>query len=125
MSLYIAYRIAVMYSEAGQHEMAMKWVLGAMLNLDVNAHVCDRRFFERISKNYQRECWDPIIWSVRDTWYDCAQRTGSVETAVRLLLQMMSPGKRTAVLRRCFWLIHENRQVDLGSRMILLSFRRI
>jgi hypothetical protein len=30
-----------------------------------------------------------------------------VETAVRLLLQMMSPGKRTAVLRRCFWLIHE------------------
>jgi hypothetical protein len=29
MSLYVAYRIAVMYSEAGQHEMAMKWVRGS------------------------------------------------------------------------------------------------
>ncbi len=87
-----------MYSEAGQHEMAMKWV-GDRFSVDAMQLPETRhyRFFERISKNYKREHWDPITWSIRDTWYKCAQRTGSVETAVRLLLQMMSPGEGSII----------------------------
>lgn len=52
------------------------------------------RFFDRIAKTYQREKWDPIVANIRTLWYECAQRTGAVEVAARLLLEMMGqPGQ--------------------------------
>jgi hypothetical protein len=44
-------------------------------------------------KSYINEKWDPVVWSIQDLWYEAARRTGSVDTAVRLLFSMMAPGK--------------------------------
>jgi hypothetical protein len=77
LALFIAFRIAETYSSSGQWEMAM-------------------RFFDRIAKTYQRERWDPIVANIRSLWYECAQRTGAVEVAARLLLETMGqPGQES------------------------------
>lgn len=44
-------------------------------------------------KSYINEKWDPVVWSIQDLWCEAARRTGSVDTAVRLLFSMMAPGK--------------------------------
>jgi hypothetical protein len=44
-------------------------------------------------KSYINEKWDSVVWSIQDLWYEAARRTGSVDTAVRLLFSMMAPGK--------------------------------
>jgi hypothetical protein len=46
-----------------------------------------------MAKAYVREQWTPVLWSIRSVWYQAAQRTGAVESAARLLLDMMSPGR--------------------------------
>ncbi|KAL7423964.1 hypothetical protein Q5752_001549 [Cryptotrichosporon argae] len=80
VALYVAFRIAETYCQAGQYELAM-------------------RFFERISQTFKRDKWAPIVREIRSMWYDCAQRTGSVETAARLLVEMMAP----LTARTAFW----------------------
>jgi hypothetical protein len=50
-------------------------------------------FFDRVSQSFKREQWPPIVREIRTLWYECTQRTGSVESAVRLLVEMMCPGK--------------------------------
>lgn len=48
-------------------------------------------FFDRISQTFKRDKWSPIVRQIRSLWYECAQRTGNVETAAQILLEMMSP----------------------------------
>ena len=48
-------------------------------------------FFARISPTFKEDRWSPIVRQIRKLWYECAQITGSVEVAARLLLEMMSP----------------------------------
>ena len=57
------------------------------------ANAIYHRFFERMMKSFKREQWGPIVWEIDNLWYDCAQRTGEVETAARLLFDLMSSGK--------------------------------
>ncbi|WVQ98716.1 hypothetical protein IAU59_005847 [Kwoniella sp. CBS 9459] len=73
MALFVAFRIAEVYCQSNQYDMAL-------------------RFFDRISQGFRRERWSPIVRQIRELWYECAQQTGSVETAARLLLEMMCPG---------------------------------
>jgi len=73
MALFVAFRIAETYCQSGQHEMAM-------------------RFFDRISPSFRRERWQPIVRQIRGLWYECAQRTDSIETAARIVFEMMCPG---------------------------------
>ncbi|WWD15882.1 hypothetical protein CI109_100306 [Kwoniella shandongensis] len=72
VALFVAFRIAETYCQAGQYDMAM-------------------RFFDRISQSFKREQWTPIVRQIRKLWYECAQRTGSVESAARLSIEMMCP----------------------------------
>ncbi|WRT67104.1 uncharacterized protein IL334_004070 [Kwoniella shivajii] len=72
MALFVAFRIAEVYCQSGQHEMAL-------------------RFFDRISLGFKRERWSPIVRQIRKLWYECAQQTGNVESAARLLVEMMCP----------------------------------
>ncbi|WVF72135.1 hypothetical protein IAT40_006947 [Kwoniella sp. CBS 6097] len=73
MALFVAFRIAEVYCQSNQYDMAL-------------------RFFDRISQGFRRERWSPIVRQIRKLWYECAQQTGSVETAARLLVEMMCPG---------------------------------
>lgn len=50
-------------------------------------------------KSYANEQWDPVVWSIQDLWYDAARRIGSVDTAVRLLMNMMAPGEDSLAQR--------------------------
>lgn len=68
MAVYVAYRIAQTYAQTEQ------WSMGA-------------KFFERMSRSFKRERWVPILDEVQTLWLECAQRSGDVETAVRLLLE--------------------------------------
>ncbi|WVQ77984.1 hypothetical protein IAT38_000065 [Cryptococcus sp. DSM 104549] len=72
IALFVAFRIAETYCQAGQYDMAM-------------------RFFDRISQSFKRERWSPIVRQIRKLWYECAQRTGNVESAARLLVETMCP----------------------------------
>ncbi|WWC90065.1 uncharacterized protein L201_004998 [Kwoniella dendrophila CBS 6074] len=72
MALFVAFRIAEVYCQSAQYDMAL-------------------RFFDRISQGFKRERWSPIVRQIRKLWYQCAQQTGNVETAARLLVEMMSP----------------------------------
>lgn len=51
------------------------------------------RFLRKIAHVYEEERWNPIVWSIRSLWYECAQRTGTADDAARLLLEMMAPCK--------------------------------
>jgi hypothetical protein len=44
-------------------------------------------------KPYANDGWDILVRSIRGLWYEAAQKTGSVESAAKLLLDMMAPGK--------------------------------
>ncbi|ORY33796.1 Foie gras liver health family 1-domain-containing protein [Naematelia encephala] len=72
IALMVAFRIAETYCQSDQHNLAM-------------------RFFGRISSSFKHDRWTPIVRQIRGLWYECAQRTGNVESAARLLLEMMSP----------------------------------
>ncbi|WVW83128.1 hypothetical protein I302_105146 [Kwoniella bestiolae CBS 10118] len=72
MALFVAFRIAEVYCQSAQYDMAL-------------------RFFDRISQGFKREGWSPIVIQIRKLWYECAQQTGNVESAARLLVDMMSP----------------------------------
>jgi hypothetical protein len=74
VTLYIAFRIAEAYHSGGQYDMAL-------------------RFFDRISKTYRRERWDPISSRIRELWLDCAKREGKHEDVVRILLEMIALGQ--------------------------------
>ena len=94
MGLYIAYRIAKCHSESGSDDMTMKWVSKSTLFLDdTDPSASKHRYCQRILRPYSNERWGAVVWSIRELWYQAAQRTGSVETAARLLLEMMAPGK--------------------------------
>jgi hypothetical protein len=54
------------------------------------------RFFERISPSFKKDKWAPVVREIRTLWYECAQRTGNVEDAARLLVEMMCPGELEA-----------------------------
>lgn len=49
-------------------------------------------FFDRISQSFKRDKWQPIVREIRKMWYTCAQQTGTVEIAARLLVEMMGSG---------------------------------
>ncbi|WVR05238.1 hypothetical protein IAU60_002250 [Kwoniella sp. DSM 27419] len=72
MALFVAFRIAEVYCQSNQYDLAL-------------------RFFDRISLGFKRERWSQIVRQIRKLWYECAQRTGNVETAARLLVEMMCP----------------------------------
>jgi hypothetical protein len=57
----------------------------------IPSYQADCRFFERISPTFKKDKWSPIVRQIRSLWYECAQVTGSVETAARLLMEMMCP----------------------------------
>lgn len=80
VALYVANRIAETYCESGQYDLAI-------------------RFFERIADTFKRNRWSPIVRQIRSLWYECAQKTGQVESAVTLLIEMMCPGKLSKVGR--------------------------
>ena len=65
--------------------MAMKYVGRLLLTR------ADCRFFERISTTFKKDKWSPIVRQIRSLWYHCAQVTGNVEMAARLLVEMMCP----------------------------------
>ncbi|PPQ63022.1 hypothetical protein CVT24_005968 [Panaeolus cyanescens] len=70
LTLWIAYRIAQTYYDAGKFDMAV-------------------RFFERIAKTYRREKWNQMLHPLLSTWYSCAQRLGDVELSIKLLIEML------------------------------------
>ncbi|PPQ93844.1 hypothetical protein CVT25_013553 [Psilocybe cyanescens] len=70
LTLWIAYRIAQTYYEAGKFDMAV-------------------RFFERIAKTYRREKWNSMLRPLLSTWYACAQQLGDVELSIKLLVEML------------------------------------
>uniref|UniRef100_A0A8H7Y8D4 Trafficking protein particle complex subunit 11 domain-containing protein n=1 Tax=Psilocybe cubensis TaxID=181762 RepID=A0A8H7Y8D4_PSICU len=70
LTLWIAYRIAQTYYEAGKFDMAV-------------------RFFERIAKTYRRERWNSMLRPLLSTWYACAQQLGDVELSIKLLVEML------------------------------------
>ncbi|KAK6902899.1 hypothetical protein I203_108159 [Kwoniella mangroviensis CBS 8507] len=72
LALFVAFRIAEVYCQSAQYDLAL-------------------RFFDRISQGFKRERWSPIVRQIRKLWYECAQQTGNVESAARLLVEMMSP----------------------------------
>ncbi|KAF9560978.1 hypothetical protein CPC08DRAFT_817945 [Agrocybe pediades] len=70
LTLWIAYRIAQTYYEAGKFDMAV-------------------RFFERIAKTYRREKWNSMLRPLLSTWYACAQQLADVELGIKLLVEML------------------------------------
>ncbi|KDR75635.1 hypothetical protein GALMADRAFT_268205 [Galerina marginata CBS 339.88] len=70
LTLWIAYRIAQTYYDAGKFDMAV-------------------RFFERIAKTYRRERWSSMLRPLLSTWYACAQQLGDVELSIKLLVEML------------------------------------
>lgn len=66
-------------------------------------------FFERISQTFERERWTPIVRQIRKLWYECTQRTGHVDSAARLLVEMMCPGEFWCAARKL-----DLTQVDSG-----------
>jgi hypothetical protein len=57
----------------------------------VTLWLTEDRFFDRISDTFKEDKWSPIVRQIRTLWYQCAQHTGNVEAAAKLLLEMMSP----------------------------------
>lgn len=51
------------------------------------------RFFDRISKTYKKERWDPISERIRELWLDCAKKEGRNDEVVRILIEMISLGE--------------------------------
>ncbi|KAF8514641.1 Foie gras liver health family 1-domain-containing protein [Hysterangium stoloniferum] len=72
-TFYIACRIAQTYRDSGKFEMAIK-------------------FFERIAKTYRKEEWGIMLKPVLSTWYTCSRQVGDVDSAVKLLIEMMCCG---------------------------------
>lgn len=72
VALHVAYRIADMYMAAQQYEKAM-------------------RYFETIAQSFTSDGFEPLVCQIRLLWFQCAQQTGEVEIAARLLLEMLSP----------------------------------
>ncbi|ORX39862.1 Foie gras liver health family 1-domain-containing protein [Kockovaella imperatae] len=70
IAAYLAFRIAETHVRAGQYDSAMK-------------------YFDELSLQDQ---WEPIVKQTRALWYESAQRTGNVEAAARLLIEMICPG---------------------------------
>lgn len=50
------------------------------------------RFFERISKTYKSEKWEPILHPLLSAWYKSAQQLGDVDMSVRILAEMIAKG---------------------------------
>ncbi|KJA28858.1 hypothetical protein HYPSUDRAFT_33253 [Hypholoma sublateritium FD-334 SS-4] len=71
LTLWIAYRIAQTYYEAGKFDMAV-------------------RFFERIARTYRRERWSSMLLPLLSTWYACAQQLGDVELSIKLLIEILA-----------------------------------
>ncbi|TXT06086.1 hypothetical protein VHUM_03559 [Vanrija humicola] len=69
LALYIAFRIAKTHCQAGEHELAMRY-----LNI--------------ISDKFAQEGWKPVLGEIRPIWYECAKQTGDVETAAKLLVDI-------------------------------------
>lgn len=65
--------------------------------------------------------WSPIVRQIRGLWYKCAQSSGNVETAAKLLLEMMSPSKLTFFLSTS----KANDQKVVLKEMIGLGYRMI
>ncbi|KAF9529733.1 glutathione transferase omega-1 [Crepidotus variabilis] len=70
LTLWIAYRIAQTYYDAGKFDMAV-------------------RFFERIAKMYRRERWDAVLRPLLSTWYSCAKRLGDMDLSIKLLIELL------------------------------------
>jgi hypothetical protein len=78
------------------------------------------RFFERISATFKKDKWSPIVRQIRTLWYECAQVTGNVEMAARLLVEMMCPhsgveGEERAALQEDLALLLRVRPVKIFS----------
>jgi hypothetical protein len=101
MSLYIAFRIAQCHSESGRDEMTMKSVSNGTLTM-TRLILPIYRYCQRILRPYASEGWGSVVWAIRALWYQAAQRTASVETAVKLLLEMMAPGKNCLRNLTCY-----------------------
>ncbi|KAL1409710.1 hypothetical protein Q8F55_003706 [Vanrija albida] len=76
LALYIAFRIAKTHCQAGEHELAVRY-----LNL--------------ISGKFAQEGWKPVLYEIRTISYECAKQTGDVETAARLLVDILASGDAT------------------------------
>ena len=99
-TLWIAYRIAQTYHEAGKFDMAVRSVLSATLfDAGPEFSLPYSRFFERIAKTYRREKWDAMLLPLLSTWYRCAQQLGDVELSVQLLIEMLAHGALVISLR--------------------------
>lgn len=69
--LYASFRMAEAQACAGQYDAATK---------TLNA----------LSERFEPEAWRPLAARLRALWYECAQATGDVEMAVRLLAEMLA-----------------------------------
>jgi len=92
LTLWIAYRIAQTYYEAGKFDMAVRSVktVRRVRFYQLNPIL---RFFERIAKTYRREKWNSMLRPLLATWYACAQQLGDVELSIKLLIEMLGHGK--------------------------------
>lgn len=50
------------------------------------------RYLNIISGKFAQEGWKPVLHEIRTIWYECAKRTGDVETAARLLVEILASG---------------------------------
>lgn len=73
LALYVAFRMAEVQAAAGEHAAAIKTL-------------------NSLAERFEQSAWRPIQAQLRTVWYECAQATGDVETAVRLLADMIAPG---------------------------------
>ncbi|KAK7036442.1 hypothetical protein VNI00_011639 [Paramarasmius palmivorus] len=86
LPLFIAYRIAQTYYDSGKFDMAIRWVVPALVKHFTDSWIS---FFERIAKTYRREHWGSLLRPLLSTWYRCAQQLGDVDLSVRLLVEML------------------------------------
>ncbi|KAK8869844.1 hypothetical protein IAR55_000412 [Kwoniella newhampshirensis] len=108
LALFVAFRIAETYCQSGQYEMAI-------------------RFFDRISQSFKRDRWTPIVRQIRQLWYECAQRTGNVESAARLSIEMMCPDsgvegeERSALQEGLISLLKTTSPSDIGPVIVEMN----
>jgi len=85
-----------MYTASGQPETAVK-------------------FYERIAKIYKREHWDTLLRPVLSEWYTSCRQTGDIDTAAKLLVEML-----------CYGEIDLEASVSLSSHSLYLrKFQRL
>ncbi|EIW69677.1 hypothetical protein TREMEDRAFT_44157 [Tremella mesenterica DSM 1558] len=72
VALYMSFRMAEVYCQAGQYEMVMS-------------------HFDKLAEEFRRDGWPIVVRQIRELWYEAAQRTGNVEVAARLLWEMLAP----------------------------------